>query len=102
MAEVTAAGFLEDDAFGNFIHPHRKDFPEDWDYFWQKEIRSHLMKARSRNYVCIESASGKVAAICLEAVLEMVKKNKSTRRPWTPKHSELVSSRYTFWAKRRG
>lgn len=65
MAEVTAAGFLEDDVFGKFIHPHRKQFPEDWNRFWQKEIRIHLMRATSRSYVCIESASGRVAAICL-------------------------------------
>jgi hypothetical protein len=33
MAEVTAAGFLEDEVCGKFIHPHRKQFPEDWSHY---------------------------------------------------------------------
>jgi GNAT superfamily N-acetyltransferase len=65
MAEVAAAGFLEEDFFGNFMHPHRKEFPEDWNYFWQKEIRTHMMKASSRNYVCVECATSRIVAICL-------------------------------------
>lgn len=65
MAEVAAAGFLEEDFFGNFMHPHRKEFPEDWNYFWQKKIRTHLMKASSRNYVCVECATSRIVAICL-------------------------------------
>lgn len=35
MAEVTAAGCMEDDVFGNFMHPRRKEFPDDWRHFWQ-------------------------------------------------------------------
>jgi hypothetical protein len=65
MAEVTAAGFLDDDVFGNFIHPCRMEFPDSWNYSWQRVIRSHLTKASSRSYACVESTSDRVAAICL-------------------------------------
>ena len=65
MAGVTAAGFIEDDVFGNFMHPRRKEFPDDWRHSWQKEIQTILVKADSRNYVCFENDSGRVAAICL-------------------------------------
>ena len=65
MAEVTAAGFMEDDVFGNFMRPFRKEFLDDWRHFWQKEIQTVLAKAEYRNYVCFENESGRIASICL-------------------------------------
>jgi len=43
MALVTAAGFMDDDVFGNFQHPHRREHPNDWHFWWVKEIRTHLV-----------------------------------------------------------
>lgn len=43
MADVFATGFIEDDVFGRFMHPKRKEFPEDWLQYWKTEIRSTIL-----------------------------------------------------------
>ena len=65
MAEVAAAGFLEDGFFGDFLHPHRREFPDDWKCFWQKRIWTLLAQADSINYVCVDNSSDHIVAMCL-------------------------------------
>ena len=65
MAEVASAGFMADGFFGSYMHPKRKEFPDDWNFYWQKEIRTHIVNQGSKNYVCVDDASGRIVGLCL-------------------------------------
>ncbi|RMD39201.1 hypothetical protein DV735_g5930, partial [Chaetothyriales sp. CBS 134920] len=43
IAQVFAAGFIDDDVFGRFMHPRRREYPLDWLAHWQREIRLHVL-----------------------------------------------------------
>ena len=38
MAKVAAAAFFDDKMFGDLIHPHRNEFPDDMHLYWLKRI----------------------------------------------------------------
>ena len=65
MANVVSAGFMDDDVFGRFMHPKRKEYPDDWQCSWQREIRRHLAGPATRNYVGVDDSSGRIAGFCL-------------------------------------
>ncbi len=69
MAEVTSQGFMDDNLFGSFMHPKRKELPTDWHYFWQQEIRTQLAHPANTTYVAVDepdpSDRGHIAAICI-------------------------------------
>ena len=64
LAEVFAAGFMDDDVFGRFMHPKRKEFPEDWLRWWNKEISKHIIDPAGLSFVGVDS-QGTVKACCL-------------------------------------
>ena len=64
MADVFAAGFIDDDVFGRFMHPKRREFPEDWLRYWQKEIRSTIIDPAGVCFVGVDK-EGVVKACCL-------------------------------------
>ena len=39
LARVCTAAFWDDILFGDLIHPHRKEFPEDNDLYWLRRIQ---------------------------------------------------------------
>ena len=65
MAQVTAHGFIEDDVFGKFQHPHRKQYFDDWTYFWEEQLRTEMLGRFAKSFVVVDEATGKVAATCI-------------------------------------
>jgi GNAT superfamily N-acetyltransferase len=65
MADIVSKGFLDDDVCGRFMHPKRREFPNDWYFFWVKEIRTRLVDPAHLIFVRPDAASGKVAAFCV-------------------------------------
>ncbi|RMZ89900.1 hypothetical protein DV736_g2870, partial [Chaetothyriales sp. CBS 134916] len=63
VAQVFAAGFIDDDVFGRFMHPKRREYPADWLRYWQREIKQHLVDASALLYVRTD-ASGIVKGCC--------------------------------------
>ncbi|ETN44497.1 uncharacterized protein HMPREF1541_10167 [Cyphellophora europaea CBS 101466] len=51
MADVFAAGFIDDDVFGRFMHPKRREYPHDWLRHWNKDLRNHLLSPAVQCYV---------------------------------------------------
>ena len=64
MADVFATGFIDDDVFGRFMHPKRREFPEDWLRYWQREIRSTIIDPAGLCFVGVDEG-GVVRACCL-------------------------------------
>jgi GNAT superfamily N-acetyltransferase len=59
MAEVFALGFIDDDVFGRFQHPHRHEYPDDWRRYWERDMRRLIMQPSARPHVRV-NASGVV------------------------------------------
>lgn len=64
MAQIFAAGFIDDDMFGRFMNPKRKEFPDDWIQFWNHEMRKHLIDPAGLGFVGVDS-EGNIKACCL-------------------------------------
>ena len=64
MADVFAAGFIDDDVFGRFMHPKRREFPEDWLQYWKTEIRSTILDPAGLCFVGVNTEDV-VKACCL-------------------------------------
>jgi GNAT superfamily N-acetyltransferase len=56
MAAVFAAGFIDDDVFGRFMHPHRHTYPADWLQYWERDMRRLILQPSSRPHVITNSA----------------------------------------------
>ena len=54
MTDLAARAFMDDETFGDFMHPHRHEFPEDWTASWEKEMQSKLADHTTMNFVCID------------------------------------------------
>lgn len=63
MAEVTSTGFM-DSELSNYLCPKRREYPEDWLYSYQKRHRGQLANPAFKNFVCVDAASARIAAIC--------------------------------------
>jgi GNAT superfamily N-acetyltransferase len=64
IANVFAAGFIDDDVFGRFMHPKRREYPDDWLHYWHKDIRTHLIDPTVLAYVCT-TEQGIIKACCI-------------------------------------
>ena len=64
MAEVFAAGFVGDDVYDRFMHPRRKEFPDDWLQHWVKEVRRHIIDPAGLCFVGIDKQDA-IKACCL-------------------------------------
>ena len=42
MATVFSTGFMDDDLWGRFMHPHRKEYPDDWIGYWKHTVRKQI------------------------------------------------------------
>jgi GNAT superfamily N-acetyltransferase len=56
MAEVFAKGFINDDVFGRFMHPHRREYPDDWLQHWTRDMRHHIIDPSGRCFVRTDEA----------------------------------------------
>lgn len=69
MTEVTSQGFMEFSVLHDFLHPKRREFPTDWHYYCQKQIRTHLVNATTTSFVAVDESEspdrGRIAALCI-------------------------------------
>jgi hypothetical protein len=63
MAEVMAAAFLNEELFGELMHPHRHEYPEDFIGFFERRIWSHWFQYQRTIIVSEDPASGKVVGV---------------------------------------
>lgn len=48
VAHVLAQAFWEDNLFGQLIHPHRNEYPDDVDLYWLRRARVNFWDNRRR------------------------------------------------------
>ncbi|KFY10948.1 hypothetical protein V492_04766 [Pseudogymnoascus sp. VKM F-4246] len=69
MAEVAAAAFMEDDVYGRFMFPHRREFPADYITQWERRIKMYATKPEYEHLVVLDGSTGSIAAwACWERI----------------------------------
>ena len=63
MAEISAAAFMDEELFGDLMHPHRKEYPEDFILFFKRKFLSHWYDSNRHFLVGLDKVSGKVIAV---------------------------------------
>jgi hypothetical protein len=63
MAEVSAAAFMDEELFGELMHPRRKEYPEDFILFFERKYLSHWYDPAHHFLVGLDKVSGKVIAV---------------------------------------
>ena len=64
IADVFASGFIDDELFGDLIHPRRREYYDDYLSWWKHEIRTHLFEPAVLMYVRADE-SNVVRACCV-------------------------------------
>ncbi|KAM0453173.1 hypothetical protein ACHAPV_009129 [Trichoderma viride] len=54
IAHILAQAFWEDNLFGQLIHPHRNEYPDDVDLYWLRRARVNFWDPRRRWLVATE------------------------------------------------
>lgn len=62
MAEVAAAAFIDDDVFGRFMYPHRREYPDDYIMGWERDFWVKSTEPEREYLVSVDDATGEVAA----------------------------------------
>lgn len=62
MAEVAAAAFMEDDVYGRFMFPHRREYPADYINQWERRITMYATKPEYEHQVSVDALTGSVVA----------------------------------------
>ena len=57
MTDLAARTFMDDETFGDSMHPHYHEFLEDWAASREKEMQSKLADDTTMNFVCIDGAA---------------------------------------------
>ena len=67
MTDLAARAFMDDETFGDIMHLHRHEFPEDWTASWEKEMQSKLADDTTMNFVCIddEASPGRIVGLSI-------------------------------------
>jgi len=60
MAESAAAAFMDEELWGNVMHPHRKEYPGDFVLGFERKILRNWHHPRRRFLVGLDRHSGKV------------------------------------------
>ncbi|KAH8668614.1 acyl-CoA N-acyltransferase [Xylariales sp. PMI_506] len=65
MAHILALAFWDDNVVGDIIHPHRQEFPEDFDAYWLRRLHCAFWDYRTRLLVAVdrEEDSGKEVVV---------------------------------------
>ena len=63
MAEIAAAAWADEELYGQLMHPHRKEYPEDYIKFFERRILKGWYKPNRHFIVGLDPESGKVVAI---------------------------------------
>jgi len=53
-AEVAAIAFTEDSLFGELMHPHRHEYPEEFTRFWEQEFRVKWLQPKYTFLVAVD------------------------------------------------
>jgi hypothetical protein len=62
MAEVAAAVFVDEELFGELMHPHGKQYPEGFILFFERKFFSHWYDSNRHFLVGLDKVSGRVIA----------------------------------------
>lgn len=60
IAELTAAAFIDEELFGELMHPHRHEHPEHFVAFFERRTRTHWFEHKRAILVSLDPESGKV------------------------------------------
>jgi hypothetical protein len=60
IAELTAAAFIDEELFGELMHPHRHEHPEDFVAFFERRTWTHWFEHKRAILVSLDPESGKV------------------------------------------
>jgi hypothetical protein len=63
IAEVLAAAFLNEELFGDLMHPKRHEYPEDFIRFFEHRIWTHWFEYQRTILVSEDPVSGKVVGV---------------------------------------
>ena len=63
MAEAAAAAFMEEELFGKLMHPHRKEYPEDFVHYFEGKFVKHWDDPNHHFLVGLEKETGRVVAV---------------------------------------
>lgn len=66
MAEIFAAGFIDDDVFGRFMHPKRHEYLEDWIRYWHRDMRRHVLEPRGKCFVCANDSGQVMGCVIMQ------------------------------------
>jgi len=62
MAEIAAKAFVDEDLFGRFMYPFRREYPEDYILMWEWKIWTKFNDYAREYLVSTDEESGKVVA----------------------------------------
>jgi GNAT superfamily N-acetyltransferase len=62
-AEVAATAFVEDELFGKLMHPHRREYPQDFVRFFEEYLRIQWFDHTFVILVAIDPPSGKIVGV---------------------------------------
>jgi hypothetical protein len=63
MAEAAAAAFMDEELFGELMHPHRKEHPQDFVAYFERRFLRHWNDPHARFLVGLDEQTGKVVAV---------------------------------------
>lgn len=73
MAEVFANGFIDDDVFGRWMHPGRREHPEDWIRWWHITMRQHVLDPTGKCFVRTNGENVVVGCMLMKRIGEGAK-----------------------------
>lgn len=63
LGTILAAGFIDDDVFGEYLFPHRCDYPDDYRLQFARTMRSYMYKRGHRVRVAVDTESSRVVGV---------------------------------------
>lgn len=63
LGTILAAGFIDDDVFGEYLFPHRREYPDDYRLQFARMMRSHMYKRGHRVRVAVDSSTSRVIGV---------------------------------------
>ncbi len=63
VGEVFAAAFFDEEMFGDMIHPHRREYPQDFVRFFQYREWNNSFSRKHRLVVATDTNSGKIVGV---------------------------------------
>ena len=76
MAQIATKAFIDDELFGELIHPHRKQYPEDVQMFWLKRLRKAWNKPY--NHFLVSTIKAQDGSEIVTGMVRWSRKGKAT------------------------